>query len=756
MAGVYEVISAAMSEPVIDRALSKLGLTRLTLAAGWGLYALTLLNPPTALVGLAIQALYDPVLHQLEGLTRRSESLSPLSRTVSRLAAASAAQPILLVIDHAETVDPAVAAPLSLLVRQAGSRCLVVIGEHGRSAFGDQFALAARLGADRTTVYPLDLELDADDLAAMARAEVPELEDAEIAVLADECQTLGALARVLTTPALAPGTAMARTIADLDVRRLAAPDDTHPLPLMVSLVAKLGGGIPVDALVPVSTAVGLDAGSDLPEGLIRQADWAIVPQSLRARALDGAGLHLSLSTVQSAAKAALDAVVDRLPDPGAGAWHEDELRCAHLAVALSAYLPADTLVAAAATVALKSDRLRGLPPVSSSSAVAVLQRCDAAGIEAPEVEGLRSELMAGPEATTVIDQIVMAQSAQLTSRARLATAIEAHSRVLATESREWADRQVSLQWLLDQAARLDALDLDRADRAAAACGIALAVRRWAPDAAVDLLPRATRELPADVIDMIAAAKRVLEGDTTFLEFALIARYRTLADQQPPLQLVERAEVLAVLCDLLADTHQYGEAVRRCGVLVELRAVVLGSDHPDTLATRGNLASWLGRMGRVEEAVEECRRLLTDRTRVLGGDHPDTLATRHNLAYLLGSIGRVDEAVEELRRLLTDFTRVLGGDHPDTLTTRGNLAYLLGELGRVEEAVDEFRRLLTDRTRVLGGDHPDTLTTRHNLASLLGSIGRVDEAVEELRRLLTDFTRVLGGDHPNTLTTRGNL
>jgi hypothetical protein len=60
--------------------------------------------------------------------------------------------------------------------------------------------------------------------------------------------------------------------------------------------------------------------------------------------------------------------------------------------------------------------------------------------------------------------------------------------------------------------------------------------------------------------------------------------------------------------------------------------VLGPDHPDALATRSNLASWLGEAGQVQEAIGQFGRLLEDRTRVLGPDHPDTLATRNDLTY----------------------------------------------------------------------------------------------------------------------------
>jgi tetratricopeptide repeat protein len=65
--------------------------------------------------------------------------------------------------------------------------------------------------------------------------------------------------------------------------------------------------------------------------------------------------------------------------------------------------------------------------------------------------------------------------------------------------------------------------------------------------------------------------------------------------------------------------------------------VLGPDHPHTLTTRGNLATWLGEAGRPEEAARRFEELLADRLRVLGPDHPDTLTTRHNLAEFVENV-----------------------------------------------------------------------------------------------------------------------
>jgi hypothetical protein len=60
--------------------------------------------------------------------------------------------------------------------------------------------------------------------------------------------------------------------------------------------------------------------------------------------------------------------------------------------------------------------------------------------------------------------------------------------------------------------------------------------------------------------------------------------------------------------------------------------VQGPDHPTTLTTRHNLASWRGRAGDAAGAAAALTELLKDRMRVQGPDHPHTLTTRHELAY----------------------------------------------------------------------------------------------------------------------------
>jgi hypothetical protein len=113
--------------------------------------------------------------------------------------------------------------------------------------------------------------------------------------------------------------------------------------------------------------------------------------------------------------------------------------------------------------------------------------------------------------------------------------------------------------------------------------------------------------------------------------------------------------------------------------LDIAQAQLGSDHPDTLTTRSNLARWLGEAGQPAQAADQYRDLLDDRLRVLGPDHPHTLTARGNLAYMLGEAGQPAQAADQYRDLLTDALRVLGPDHPGTLAARANLAYWQGRL-----------------------------------------------------------------------------
>ena len=248
----------------------------------------------------------------------------------------------------------------------------------------------------------------------------------------------------------------------------------------------------------------------------------------------------------------------------------------------------------------------------------------------------------------------------------------------------------------------------------------------------------------------------------------------LTDMGRPQTALTLQEAVGMLIDALGPDHpdtlatrgNLAIAYRKSGNLEKAidifedvlanRTRLLGPDHPDTLATRNNLALAYRESGNLQKAIDIFEDVLANRTRLLGPDHPDTLTTRNNLALAHQDAGLLSTAIDMHQALLNDEIRLLGPNHPSTLNTRGNLAGAHRESGNLQKAIDIFEDVLANPTRLLGPDHPDTLATRNNLALAHRESGNLQKAIDMFEALLPDMTRLLGPDHPDTLATRNNL
>ncbi|WP_261792492.1 tetratricopeptide repeat protein [Arthrobacter sp. PM3] len=113
--------------------------------------------------------------------------------------------------------------------------------------------------------------------------------------------------------------------------------------------------------------------------------------------------------------------------------------------------------------------------------------------------------------------------------------------------------------------------------------------------------------------------------------------------------------------------------------------MLGRTHPDTLASRGNLASFLSRADRHEEAITELGTLHEDCMRILGNDHPQTMRTLEKLIPYIAVAGPAGEAYTLAEKLLDDRYWLLGREHPDTLRSQELLEALSGTENQMEES-----------------------------------------------------------------------
>ncbi|WP_311359447.1 tetratricopeptide repeat protein, partial [Actinomyces oris] len=219
-------------------------------------------------------------------------------------------------------------------------------------------------------------------------------------------------------------------------------------------------------------------------------------------------------------------------------------------------------------------------------------------------------------------------------------------------------------------------------------------------------------------------------------------------------------------DTLASRHNLAGTYRDAGRLDKAIALyeqtledsirVLGIDHPSTLTSHFNLAGAYRASCRLDEAILLYEQVVTGRSRVLGPDHRSTLTARDHLADTYWEAGRFDEAITLKKQILADAMRIMGADSPSASAARNNLAATYRDADRLDEAVNVYEQILDDVTRLEGPHHPHTLTARHSLAGAFQAAGRLDEAITLFERNLDDVARTLGLDHPGTLASRHSL
>ncbi|MFE1437099.1 tetratricopeptide repeat protein [Streptomyces sp. NPDC058739] len=216
------------------------------------------------------------------------------------------------------------------------------------------------------------------------------------------------------------------------------------------------------------------------------------------------------------------------------------------------------------------------------------------------------------------------------------------------------------------------------------------------------------------------------------------------------------ELLFRIGNSLTDAGLHSAAVEHWRPLVDQADRILGSQHPDTLVFRGNLALSHSHAGHIQVAVTTFEALIRDANGILAGDDPALLAARNNLAFAYHKAGRHADAVTALEELSADLNRFGDSEQRLLLAVRNNLAGTYRQVGRTQDAITASEQVIPDFERILGPEHPDTLAAHGNLANSYIQAKRITDAVYRLERLAADTARIFGPEHSTTLTAVTDL
>jgi protein O-mannosyl-transferase len=175
---------------------------------------------------------------------------------------------------------------------------------------------------------------------------------------------------------------------------------------------------------------------------------------------------------------------------------------------------------------------------------------------------------------------------------------------------------------------------------------------------------------------------------------------------------ERGKILTATAALIIGTLTVQARAQasywRESELLWRHALEVTSRNP---VAHNNLATVLGRQGRLSEAANELRAAIEI--------DPTAAQVNYNLGVALFEAGQIEEAIRYFEKEL------------ESNPTYGNAEFDLGQallqLGRNEEALPHFRRLAQLR--------PTSASAHYYLALALQTTGRLEEAIAEYRRTL---------------------
>ncbi len=200
--------------------------------------------------------------------------------------------------------------------------------------------------------------------------------------------------------------------------------------------------------------------------------------------------------------------------------------------------------------------------------------------------------------------------------------------------------------------------------------------------------------------------------------------------------VPLADGLASLGVLYWKTGRYDLAVGEIERALEIREMLFDPNDPVIGNTMGDLANVQADRGELRIAEALLRRGLDVIVRGMGTNSPDALANRNNLASVLFDLGEIEEAYREWTFVLDGHRDLYGNQNLWTAYVLRAVALTEHYLGGDTDALRYDSESLEIIERAVGSDHPELAAGRGVSARIRLGQGDRDGAEQLLRSLLT--------------------
>lgn len=209
--------------------------------------------------------------------------------------------------------------------------------------------------------------------------------------------------------------------------------------------------------------------------------------------------------------------------------------------------------------------------------------------------------------------------------------------------------------------------------------------------------------------------------------ALLKRSFTAIEKLKP-ESVEVAYALNNLAVFYSDQGRYVESDRLFKRALEIRAKILGNEHPDVATTLNNIAVLYESQEQYETASSLFQRAVAINEKAFGSEHPTVALGLNNYAMIYQKMGRYADAEKLLFQAAAIYEKNAGTKiNKDVGTTLLNLAQLYQVQERYDDALKVYDIVLPVLEKTMGTNHPTYATALNNLATLYFSQKKWNEA-----------------------------
>lgn len=176
---------------------------------------------------------------------------------------------------------------------------------------------------------------------------------------------------------------------------------------------------------------------------------------------------------------------------------------------------------------------------------------------------------------------------------------------------------------------------------------------------------------------------------------------------------------------------------------------LGSNHPDTLTSRFNLATVHWHTQNYHEAAKLVEKILSIDIENHGEDHPDTVKSYSFLGLIYKSLGRYKDSLKYLELALSKDLKHYGEEHPRISIRRANLGSLFRTMNENKKALEQIQLALNLNIKNYGEFHTDTARILAQEGMVYKELGDSSKAKEKLTKAYKIFNSSLGEDNLHT-------